>query len=118
MVTLIFNNEVNHPVVVEHMSYNVSYERPGYGMRNENLNASLANGELLGTSMSSLNHFENIVIEKVTIQKEGVADRVLTFGAPMHLTSVDSYVTAESEHASFNMQYIDYSEGSESGEAV
>lgn len=117
MVTLIFNNEVNHPVMVEHMSYNVSYERPGYGMRNENLNASLANGELLGASMSSLNHFENIVIEKVTIQKENVADRVLVFGAPMHLTSVDSYVTAESEHASFNMQYIDYSESSENVEA-
>lgn len=110
MVTLIFNNEVKYPVSVEHMSYNVSYERPGMGARNENLNASLANGTFLGESMTSLNHFENTVIERLTIQKEGLEDRTLVFGAPMHLTSVDSYVTAESEHASFNMQYIGYVE--------
>jgi hypothetical protein len=35
-----------------------------------------------------------------------VEDRDLVFGAPMHLTGVDSYVTAENETASFNMQYI------------
>lgn len=106
MVTLIFNNEVDYPVAVEHMSYNVSYERPGYGTRNENLHATLANGMLLGVSMSNLNHFENVVINRVIIQKEGSEDRELVFGADMHLTSVDSYVTAESETASFNMQYV------------
>lgn len=106
MVTLIFNDENLYPVVVEHMNYNVSYERPGYGARNENLHGVLANGMLLGNSMSNLNHFENIVIEKVTIQKDDMEDRDLVFGAPMHLTGVDSYVTAESETASFNMQYI------------
>lgn len=115
MITLIFNNENLYPVAVEHMSYNVSYERPGYGARNENLHAVLANGMLLGDSMSNLNHFENVVIEKVTIQKEGVEDRVLAFGAPMHLTGVDSYVTAESETASFNMQYISMTESEQSG---
>lgn len=106
MVTLIFNDENLFPVVVEQMSYNASYERPGYGARNENLHAVLANGMLLGDSMSNLNHFENVVIEKVTIQKEDTEDRNLIFGAPMHLTNVDSYVTADSETASFNMQHI------------
>lgn len=111
MVTLIFNNEDLYPVIVEHMSYNISYERPGFGTRNENLNATLANGALLGDSMSNLNHFENKVIEKVLIKKTGMEDRELVFGSHMHLTSVDSYVTAEQEHASFNMQYISYEEG-------
>lgn len=111
MVTLIFNNEVNHPVAVEHMSYNISYERPGFGPRNENLNATLANGALLGDSMSNLNHFENKTIVSVLIKKDGVEDRELVFGSHMHLTSVDSYVTADQEHASFNMQYINYEEG-------
>lgn len=110
MITLIFNNENLYPVVVEHMNYNVSYERPGYGARSENLHGVLANGTLLGNSMSNLNHFENMVIEKVTIQKEGMEDRDLVFGAPMHLTNVDSYVTAESETASFNMLYISMAE--------
>lgn len=106
MVTLIFNNEVDHPIAVEHMNYNVSYERPGQGARNENLHGVLANGTLLGDSMSNLNHFENVVIEKVTIRKDGVEDRTLVFGAPMHLMGVDSYVTRDNETASFTMQYI------------
>lgn len=106
MVTLIFNSENLFPVAVEHMSYNVSYERPGNGRRNENLNGTLANGLLLGESMSNLNHFENVAITEVIIQKDGIEDRKISFNSPMHLASMDSYVNADSESVHFNMQYV------------
>lgn len=106
MVTLIFNGENLFPVAVEHMSYNVSYERPGNGRRNENLNGTLANGQLLGDSMSNLNHFENVAISEVVIQKDGLEDRRIMFNSPMHLASLDSYVNGDSESVHFNMQYV------------
>lgn len=106
MVTLIFNDERLFPIAVEFMSYNVSYERPGYDYRNENLNGTLANGQLLGDSMNNLNHFENVAISEVVIQKDGLEDRKIIFNSPMHLASLDSYVNGESESVNFNMQYI------------
>lgn len=106
MVTLIFNNENLFPVAVESMSYNVSYECPGNDSRSENLNGTLANGLSLGESMNNLNHFENVAITEVTIQKDGVEDYKINFNSPMHLASMDSYVNADSESVYFNMQYI------------
>lgn len=106
MVTLIFNGENLFPIAIEHMSYNISYERPGNDRRIENLNGTLSNDLSLSESMNNLNHFENVAITEVTIQKDGIEDRKISFNSPMHLVAMDSYVNANSESVNFNMQCI------------
>lgn len=107
MLTLYFNNDMEHPVMVSHVTYNIAYERPGNTDRNEYLNGALAQGEGFGISVSSLNHFENVAIETVLARKNDESAREIIFSAPMHLASIDSYIGAENEHANFYMQYFE-----------
>lgn len=103
MMTLIFNNDVEHPINADHISYNVMYQTQNQN-RSESLSGSLsANG-----TMTNLNHFENEEINQVIIRSDvdGIADKELNFLNPLTLTSMNIYQDANSAGgASFNMAY-------------
>lgn len=107
MLTLYFNGDMERPVMVNHVTYNINYERPGNTDRHEYLNGVLAQGEGFGISVSSLNHFENVAINNVTVRKNDDSAREIVFSAPMHLSSIDSFIGPDNENANFYMQYFE-----------